>query len=125
MKTVTFDETKFVLVPMEPTEAMIEEVSKVMLARIMSKRDGRGIKFGIIENWQTMIQAAPAPSAAVDKRVGRQCLWERENDPDMSWWNTSCGQAWSFTTDGPKENGMNFCHYCGKPLRLNPELTNG
>ena len=53
------------------------------------------------------------------------CLWEPEDDPDVSWWNTSCGQAWSFTTDGPKENGMNFCHYCGKPLRLNPERTNG
>ena len=49
----------WVAVPVEPTEEMIEAVFKVMLDRIRSTRDGRGIKFGIVENWQTMLAAAP------------------------------------------------------------------
>lgn len=86
----------------------------------------RRMEFG---NWhyaeQEFYDSEPLYASPVPPAVVEGCLWEPEDDPDVSWWNTSCGQAWSFTTDGPKENGMNFCHYCGKPLRLNPERTNG
>lgn len=44
------------------------------------------------------------------------CEWTH-NDDD-GYWDTSCGKAWRFDDGGPKENNMNFCHCCGKPLRI-------
>lgn len=44
------------------------------------------------------------------------CTWTPDSDPDFSMWETACGNAWEFTTEGPKENGVKFCPYCGKPL---------
>ena len=51
--------------------------------------------------------------------VGRApltCEWTH-NDDD-GYWDTSCGKAWRFDDGGPKENNMNFCHCCGKTLRI-------
>ncbi|NWC11967.1 hypothetical protein HX776_24585 [Pseudomonas agarici] len=32
-------------------------------------------------------------------------------------WHTGCGKEWQFTDGGlPSENGMEFCHSCGKTL---------
>ena len=32
-------------------------------------------------------------------------------------WHTGCGKEWQFTDGGlPAENGMRFCHSCGKAL---------
>lgn len=42
------------------------------------------------------------------------CLWRESDDGEM--WSTSCGHAFNFTADGPKENGMKFCCYCGGQL---------
>ena len=44
------------------------------------------------------------------------CEWTH-NDDD-GYWDTSCGNAWRFDDGGPKENNMNFCHCCGKTLRI-------
>ena len=44
------------------------------------------------------------------------CEWTH-NDDD-GYWETSCGKAWWFDDGGPKENNMNFCHCCGKTLRI-------
>ena len=44
------------------------------------------------------------------------CEWTH-NDDD-GYWATSCGKAWRFDDGGPKENNMNFCHCCGKTLRI-------
>ena len=44
------------------------------------------------------------------------CKWTH-NDDD-GYWDTSCGKAWRFDDGGPKENNMNFCHCCGKTLRI-------
>ena len=44
------------------------------------------------------------------------CEWTH-NDDD-GYWDTSCGKAWRFDDGGPKENNMNFCHCCGKTLRI-------
>lgn len=48
-----------------------------------------------------------------DDRAGT-CEWSREDDSGI--WNSGCGEAWSFHEDGPEENGMQFCHSCGKHL---------
>lgn len=44
------------------------------------------------------------------------CEWT--NNDDDGYWDTSCGKAWRFDDGGPKENNMNFCHCCGKTLRI-------
>lgn len=31
-------------------------------------------------------------------------------------WAGKCGAVWSFFDGTPKENGMNFCPFCGKKL---------
>ena len=41
------------------------------------------------------------------------CIWKPDND---GVYETSCGESFVFTADGPKENGARFCLHCGKPL---------
>lgn len=47
----------------------------------------------------------------------RGCDWTEDEDGN---WHTGCGEMFVFTTDGPVENKMRFCPYCGKAL-----VTNG
>lgn len=46
------------------------------------------------------------------------CEWSQEDDSGI--WNSGCGVTWSFHDDGPTENGMHFCHSCGKTLVVEP-----
>ncbi len=48
------------------------------------------------------------------------CLWTYDEDSDS--WDTGCGEKFCFIVDGPVENGMNFCPYCGKQLAIKVEL---
>ena len=41
------------------------------------------------------------------------CLWTEDEDGN---WETDCGEMYVFNEGNPKENGMNFCGYCGRPL---------
>lgn len=51
------------------------------------------------------------------KRKVRHCRWSHDEWHD--YWHTGCGQDWCFSNDeGPKGNGMRYCHHCGKPLRI-------
>ena len=54
---------------------------------------------------------------AADQRIddcSGTCEWSREDDSGI--WHSGCGVTWSFHDDGPEENGMHFCHSCGKTL---------
>lgn len=54
---------------------------------------------------------------AADQRIddcSGACEWSREDDSGI--WHSGCGVTWSFHDDGPEENGMHFCHSCGKTL---------
>jgi hypothetical protein len=42
------------------------------------------------------------------------CKWTHDEDDGS--WATDCGEAFCFTDEGPKENGMHFCCYCGGEL---------
>jgi len=54
--------------------------------------------------------------AALKPAEGRKpstCTW---SEGGFSW-HTGCGKEWQFTDGGlPSENGMRFCHSCGKTL---------
>lgn len=43
-----------------------------------------------------------------------ECHWTYDETHEA--WETSCGRMYHITTGTPKENGMDFCAYCGKRL---------
>lgn len=43
------------------------------------------------------------------------CYWDRADD-DTDMWETTCGNAFVFTDDGPAQNGFRWCPYCGAAL---------
>ncbi len=43
-----------------------------------------------------------------------ECDWRDDGEK----WDTGCGQAHQFFTDGPVENHYRFCPYCGKSLKV-------
>lgn len=47
--------------------------------------------------------------------VGHDCTWSLDED-DSGTWATSCGNLFSFTDGGPKENDFKHCCYCGGKL---------
>ena len=62
---------------------------------------------------------------AAQKDVKRTCEWT-EQDPDYAsdTWSSECGEMWSFTDGGIKDNRVNFCHGCGgKIVEINWKET--
>ena len=48
---------------------------------------------------------------------GERCIWRQTDDINMpGTWEADCGAMWTFTEGGPKDNDMNFCPNCGKPV---------
>lgn len=41
------------------------------------------------------------------------CRWRETVDGQ---WESGCGRVWEFLSDGPTENGVRFCPFCGHPL---------
>ena len=48
--------------------------------------------------------------------MGERCVWTEDPDYGGGPWETSCGELFEFTCDGPKEHRFGFCCWCGKPL---------
>jgi hypothetical protein len=44
------------------------------------------------------------------------CEWTPDNDPDWNTWTSACGETWVFEVEGPAENDMQFCPFCGRLL---------
>ena len=61
-------------------------------------------------------RTTPQPTQTQAGAVPLTCEWAHNEDDGF--WDTECGQSWRFDDGGPKENHMNFCHCCGKPLRI-------
>lgn len=74
---------------------------------------GRLLELG----WEIrLVYLTPQPTQAQDVAVPLTCEWTHNDDDGF--WETACGNAWRFDDGGPKENNMNFCHCCGKTLRI-------
>ena len=51
--------------------------------------------------------------------VADWCKWSPEDAVEMpDTWRGDCGILWTFTEGGPHENGVKFCHNCGKQVAL-------
>jgi hypothetical protein len=61
------------------------------------------------EFWRVAMSAAPQPA-----QQEQTCTWARPESDFPDTWESSCGVMWTFDEGGPKENGMRFCHKCGK-----------
>ena len=93
----------------EPTDAELDELRQANSGRLnfVTLSEFRTIARAVLARWGT-----PQPVV----REPLTCEWTH-NDDD-GYWDTSCGKAWRFDDGGPKENNMNFCHCCGKTLRI-------
>ena len=94
-----------------PSDAEIDEVTLDVLGYAALDKEtnetARMIARAVLAKWGTPLPVVREPLT---------CEWTR-NDDD-GYWDTSCGKAWRFDDGGPKENNMNFCHCCGKTLRI-------
>lgn len=45
-----------------------------------------------------------------ERDAERECLWSSDGFNDL--WESSCGMAWTFPDEGPKENDMTYCPKC-------------
>ncbi|WP_440111681.1 hypothetical protein [Acidovorax sp. BL-A-41-H1] len=76
------------------------------------------------EGWAGVKWYAKAPTAGtrlyttppVREPLIETCEWT--HDEADGFWETSCGEAWRFDDGGPSENGMKYCHSCGKHLTV-------
>jgi hypothetical protein len=64
-----------------------------------------------LDNW---IESRPA-NALVDYKQEVVCEWKQEEYEDC--WESSCGETWIIDEGTPVENGMNYCAFCGHPLK--------
>lgn len=55
----------------------------------------------------------------MNRRFIWSCYWSEDDD---GIWQTSCGNAFVFTADGPIENGFKNCPYCGRYLQTKEYL---
>jgi hypothetical protein len=56
--------------------------------------------------------------AETTKKTHGECTWREDCG-----WETSCGELFEFTADGPKENRFGFCPFCGGVLRIANPIT--
>lgn len=99
----------------------------------------RFIPVGIVNDhhsidWMEEIVDDQAPIGAIlyalQDSVGRNvsfadasvCNWRQPTygHSDANYWDTDCGKSWAITEGTPTENGMKFCHGCGKPIKEHP-----
>ena len=73
-----------------------------------------GLKSAHDELRSAILSANPS----TDEGGARECVWTE--DPD-GLWSTSCGRSWTFIEGGPEENGIRYCHGCGKPVLIADE----
>ena len=45
------------------------------------------------------------------------CSWIQEDDPEICYWKTGCGNSFYFTEGAPTDNRMKYCCYCGRLLK--------
>ncbi|MCF5371989.1 hypothetical protein [Pseudomonas syringae] len=77
-----------------------------------------GFSISMIASLELEIESGFQITQTDDSVAGEttKCEWAYQA-ADFNW-HSGCGAVWSFNDEGPEENGMNFCHACGKPLAI-------
>ena len=84
----------------------------------MTVQHAPGAKALVLCNVEDFARAVLAKLGTPQPVVREPLTCEWTHNDDDGYWDTSCGKAWRFDDGGPKENNMNFCHCCGKTLRI-------
>lgn len=119
--------TQYVAAPSgarEPDAWDDEKAVRGTLVEIISESKKRGaLVYAMGGSYQTyghvvdaLLYRTPAPSEPL---VTEACEWFISNS-DWGTWSSGCGKEFEFNDDGPKENGFNFCHACGKRVTVAP-----
>ena len=58
---------------------------------------------------------APQP---VERVPPETCEWTATDAFDQTYWDSACGEAWTFIDGGPADNSVRFCQGCGKPVHI-------
>lgn len=65
-----------------------------------------------------------------DLTHNKECpICDMPSPPSCKWgacdgyWETQCDHEWHLPEGTPKENGMNYCPMCGKPLEQREECN--
>ncbi|MBN3853798.1 hypothetical protein G3N59_10440 [Paraburkholderia sp. Ac-20340] len=61
------------------------------------------------------VSLTPPPTERMSE-ADRECKWTYDLDGEGGFWDTECGEAFCFMTDGPKQNNFAWCCYCGGKL---------
>ena len=83
--------------------------------------NGKNTRWGVSSRsgrlTRTCIACCTARTAAYKKRRNAEkklpCHWTPDDD---GIWEANCGGTFIFESDGPTENGFNFCPFCGKKI---------
>ena len=51
-------------------------------------------------------------STQMDEYQTPFCVWQEKEEG--AYWETQCGNAFTFFTGDPRDNGMIYCPYCGR-----------
>lgn len=113
------------MVPVDPTLAQMA----AMGPSIRACYGLDGVTGDVTGVYRAMLAAAPQPQAAPQRPINcgtghcsciecvvatETCKWTQDDE----WWSTECGASWVFIDCGPVENGVKFCHGCGRPVEI-------
>ena len=80
----------------------------------------------IDENTASQIAfAANAFCQELPEEMQPVCVWKMDADPFDTLYETSCGECFQFTNDGPAENKFTHCPYCGLKLFVDEDRQQG
>jgi len=71
---------------------------------------------------QSKSDVSMTQDVSIDIKTGQSvekemCSWIQEDDPEICYWKTGCGNSFYFTEGAPTDNRMKYCCYCGRLLK--------
>lgn len=96
------------------TEKEIDDIRSEAKAEALREAAERAVDF--CSSWNINSDWLRAAILADEPQV--ECTWTEYPE---GYWSTSCGRSWTFIEGGPEENGICYCHGCGKPVRITDE----
>lgn len=91
-------------------------IAREALAIIRAENLREDLEHPVVKDSLTA-QEQPAELARQDVCNWRQPSYDHV---EANYWDTDCGESWAITEGKPSENGMRFCHGCGKPIKEHP-----
>ena len=92
---------------------MTTKVTKESLAENIGRLESYG-DLSINEEYQLKAYRLLSNTLDAIDDKGIKCVW-RYSEAEYSW-ASSCGSLWQFIDGDPTENGVKYCHCCGRKV---------